>query len=124
MSVEMDRSVTSYLPLKPEVLHVLFSLLDGARHGYAIIKDVEERTSGAVRMRPGGLYRHLHRMLRDGLIVESERRPVPDRDDERRRYYDVTPLGKRVAAAEIARMQEMVQEAQSRRLVPRPRGAQ
>jgi DNA-binding PadR family transcriptional regulator len=119
-----DRSVTRYLPLKPEVLHVLFSLLDGARHGYAIIKDVEERTSGAVRMRPGGLYRHLHRMLHDGLIVESERRPMPDRDDERRRYYDVTPLGKRVAAAEITRMQEMVEEAQVRRLVPRPRGAQ
>ena len=113
----------AHLPLKPEVLHILFSLLDGERHGYAIIKDVEERTGGRVCMRPGALYRHLHRMLADGLVIESSRRPAPDHDDERRRYYDVTELGRRVAAAEILRMQEMVQEGLARRLLPGEGGA-
>jgi DNA-binding PadR family transcriptional regulator len=117
------RSVDSHLPLKPEVLQILFSLLDGERHGYAIIKAVEERTDGRVALRPGALYRHLHRMLQDGLISESEDRPAPSRDDERRRYYDVTPLGRRVVAAEIARMQQIVKEGRARRLVPRERGA-
>jgi len=115
--------IDAHLPLKPEVLHILFSLLDGERHGYAIIKDVKERTSGRVSMRPGVLYRHLHRMLGDGLVVESERRPAPDQDDERRRYYDVTALGRRVAAAEVARMQEMVREGVARKLVGGEGGA-
>jgi DNA-binding PadR family transcriptional regulator len=113
----------AHLPLKPEVLHILFSLLDGERHGYAIIKDVEERTGGRVAMRPGVLYRHLHRMLADGLVGESERRPAPDQDDERRRYYDVTPLGRRVAAAEVSRMREMVREGVARKLVADEGGA-
>jgi DNA-binding PadR family transcriptional regulator len=104
-----------HLPLKPEVLEILFSLLDGERHGYAIIKDVEARTQGGLVLRPGALYRHLHRMLQDGLLVESERRPAPEQDDERRRYYDVTPLGRRVVAAELRRMEAAVAEGRARK---------
>jgi DNA-binding PadR family transcriptional regulator len=115
MSLDLQR----FIPLKPEVLHILFSLLDGERHGYAIIKDVEERTGGATVLRPGALYRHLHRMLQDGLIVESEERPGPDQDDERRRYYDVTSLGRSVATAEVARMERMVREGRARNLLGR-----
>lgn len=109
----------SYLPLKTAVLEILFSLLDGERHGYAIIKDIAERTEGGVVLRPGTLYRHLHRMLGEGLLVESGRRPAADQDDERRRYYDVTPLGRRVAAAELRRMERAVTAGRARKLLGR-----
>jgi DNA-binding PadR family transcriptional regulator len=105
----MPRKSPPEKPLPHEMLEILFSLLDGERHGYAIIKDVAERTDGRVTLRPGVLYRHLHRMLRDGLVVESDRRPARDQDDERRRYYDVTPAGRRAAAAELQRMERTVQ---------------
>jgi DNA-binding PadR family transcriptional regulator len=107
--------IESHLPLKPEVLQILFSLLDGERHGYAMVKDIEDRTKGRMKLRPGGLYRHLHRMLEDGFVTESERRAASD--DERRRYYDITPLGRRVAAAELRRMEEAISEGRARKLL-------
>ena len=109
--------IESLLPLKPVALQVLLSLADGERHGYAITQDIAGRTSARMRLEPGNLYRSLRTMLDDGWIEESERRPAPDLDDERRRYYRITPLGRRVAAAEIARLEALVAEAKARKWV-------
>lgn len=107
----------SLLPLKPVALQILLSLADGERHGYAITQDIAGRTSARMRIEPGNLYRALRTLLDDGVIEESERRPAPDLDDERRRYYRITPLGRRVAAAEIARLETMVAEARAKKWV-------
>ena len=109
------------LPLKAVAFQILVSLADGERHGYAITQDIAGRTSARMRLEPGNLYRSLKTMLDDGLIEESERRPAPDLDDERRRYYRITPLGRRVALAETARLDAMVTEAKAKRWV-RSRG--
>ena len=109
--------IESLLPLKPVALQVLLSLADGERHGYAITQDIAGRTSARMRLEPGNLYRSLRTMLDDGWIEESERRPAPDLDDERRRYYRITPLGRRVAAAEIARLEALVAEARAKKWV-------
>ena len=101
----------SLLPLKPVVFQVLLSLTDGERHGYAIVQDISHRTAAAIRLEPGNLYRSLKWMLDRELIEESERRPAPDLDDERRRYYQITRFGHRVAQAEAARLQSVVTEA-------------
>src|ERR671924_1485249 len=115
----MTRSVRDdtrrLLPLKPVTFQVLLSLADGERHGYAITKDIASRTHAHMRLEPGNLYRSLKTMLDDGLIEESERRPAADLDDERRRYYRLTALGRRVAQAEIARLEAMVADAKARR---------
>ena len=102
------------LPLKPVVFQVLLSLADGERHGYAIVQDISERTAARIKLEPGNLYRSLKWMLDRGLIEESERRPAPDLDDERRRYYRVTRFGQRVAVAETARLQQVVSDARRR----------
>lgn len=109
--------IESLLPLKPVALQVLLSLADGERHGYAITQDIAGRTSARMQLEPGNLYRSLRTMLDDGWIEESGRRPAPDLDDERRRYYRITPLGRRVAAAEIARLEALVAEAKARKWV-------
>ena len=109
--------VEALLPLKPVVLQVLLSLAEGERHGYAITMDIQGRTSARMRIEPGNLYRALKTMLDDGLIEESERRPAPDLDDERRRYYRITPRGRRAAAAEIARLEAVVAEAKARKWI-------
>jgi DNA-binding PadR family transcriptional regulator len=101
------------LPLKPDTFYVLLVLLHGERHGYAIIRDAAERSDGRVQLQAGALYRLLHRMLDEGLVVESQRRPAADADDERRRYYRVTPLGKRTIAAEAERMASLAGAARS-----------
>src|SRR6476646_8719298 len=101
-----DRTdVDRLLPLRPVTFQILLTLAGGERHGYGITQDIAGRTSAKMRLEPGNLYRSLRTMLDDGLIEESERRPAPDLDDERRRYYRITPLGRRVAAAEIARLE-------------------
>jgi DNA-binding PadR family transcriptional regulator len=105
----------AFLPLKPVAFQVLLSLADGERHGYAITQDIASRTSARMRLEPGNLYRALRTMLDDGLIEESERRPAPDLDDERRRYYRITTLGRLVATAEIARLEAMVAEAKRKK---------
>ncbi len=107
--------IDSFLPLKPVVLQILLSLADGERHGYAITQDIAGRTSAKMRLEPGNLYRSLRTMLDDELIEESERRPAADLDDERRRYYRITPLGRRVAAAEVARLETIVAEAKAKK---------
>jgi DNA-binding PadR family transcriptional regulator len=107
----------SLLPLKPVVFQVLLSLTEGERHGYAIVQDIADRSSARLQLEPGNLYRTLQWMLDAELIEESDRRPAPDRDDERRRYYRVTKFGYRVASAEAARLAELVADARSRKLL-------
>ena len=102
-----------FLPLKPDAFYVLLVLLQGERHGYAIMRDAGERSGGSVELQAGALYRLLRRMLEDGLVVESQRRPAADADDERRRYYRVTALGRRVIAAEAERMAALAAEARA-----------
>ena len=107
------------LPLSPAVFHILVSLADGDRHGYAIIQDVTARTSGEVRLGPGTLYRSIQRMIEQELIVETETRPAPEADDERRRYYRITVLGRAAARAEAERLSGLVKLARASGLLPR-----
>ena len=115
------RSVDAFLPLTPPMLHALLALADGDKHGYAILKEIARRTDGAVRLSAGTLYALVRRATADGVIVESDERPDISLDDERRRYYRLTPLGRRVAAAEIARLESIVEMARAKKLVPRSR---
>jgi DNA-binding PadR family transcriptional regulator len=103
------------LPLRPVAFQILLSLADGDRHGYGITQDIAGRTSARMRIEPGNLYRSLRTLLDDGLIEESEKRPAPDLDDARRRYYRITAFGRRVAAAETARLEALVAEAKGKR---------
>jgi DNA-binding PadR family transcriptional regulator len=107
--------VDRLLPLKPVIFQILLSLADGERHGYGITQDIAARTAARMRIEPGNLYRSLRTLLDDGVIEESERRPAPDLDDERRRYYRITPFGRRVAAAETARLEALVREAKAKK---------
>ena len=97
-------------PLPPATFHILLALATADRHGYGIIQDVEARTRGALRLSPGTLYRTIQRLLEQGLIVEPRRRHDPD-DDPRRRYYQITPLGRAAAQAETRRLAQMVKLA-------------
>jgi DNA-binding PadR family transcriptional regulator len=107
---------SAYLPLKPVVFHLLLALLDGDRHGYALHRDLEAHPE-AGKVLPGNLYRTLRDLTRAGLIAESEDRPEEERDDQRRRYFTVTQLGRTVVSAEARRLQKMVEAAQARRLL-------
>lgn len=114
------RVIDDLLPLRPVVFQVLLSLAEGDRHGYAIVQDIAER-SAHVRIEPGNLYRHLKFMLDEALIEEIDRRPVAGKDDERRRFYRVTRLGRQVALAEAARLEALAAEARTR-LMARSQG--
>ncbi len=98
----------SFLPLTPAVFHILLALADGEKHGYAIMQEVEGATEGRVQMGPGTLYGSIKRMLAAGLIEESDDRPDPTLDDERRRYYRQTGLGRKVLRMETERMAELM----------------
>ena len=113
----------SFLPLTPHAFHVLLALMDGELHGYGIILNVQQRTGGEVTLRTGTLYTILRRMVEDGLISESDARPSADEDDERRRYYAQTPLGRAVVKAEAARLERLVQFARDQRALPMTRTA-
>jgi DNA-binding PadR family transcriptional regulator len=102
--------VDEHLPLKPLIFHILLALAEEERHGYAIMREVRERSGGHIRLETGPLYRHLKRLLDDGLVEESDYRPAPDRDDQRRRYYRLTTMGRAVMAAEAERMAELVKQ--------------
>jgi DNA-binding PadR family transcriptional regulator len=116
-----------FLPLPAATLHILVAITTGEKHGYAIMREVEEVSDGAVRMGPGTLYGSIKRMLADGLIEETAERPDPEIDDQRRRYYRLTGLGERVCAAELRRLEALIRRAGSpdwaRRRVPRLREA-
>ena len=104
----MDDERESLLPLPSATFHILVALSDADRHGYAIMQEVAQRTGGRTKLNPGTLYTTIQRLLDKGLIVELNERRDPDEDDERRRYYRLTPSGKRVAQLELARLSEMV----------------
>jgi DNA-binding PadR family transcriptional regulator len=99
------------------VLHILLSLADEERHGYGIMREVEGRTGGEMRLGPGTLYGSIKRMLGDGLIGESDERPDPELDDSRRRYYRITDFGREVAGVEAARLERLVISARDKKLL-------
>ena len=102
--------------LTPAIAHILLALADEDRHGYAVMQEVERMTDGAVRMGPGTLYGTIKRMIASRLIEEAEERPDPAIDDERRRYYRATALGRAVLAAETDRMARLVGAARAKRV--------
>src|SRR6186997_2642185 len=108
-------NIDALLPLKPVAFQILLSLADGERHGYAITQDIASRTAAKMQLEPGNLYRSLKTLIDDGVIEESDRRPAADLDDERRRYYRITPLGRKVASAEIARLEAVLAFAKGKR---------
>ena len=112
--------VAELLPLPPATFHVLVAVAREDRHGYAIMQDVEARTNGELRLSAGTLYRTIQRMLEQGLIRETRDRPAPEFDDERRRYYRITPLGEAAARAEARRMSEQVRMARAQGLTLGP----
>jgi DNA-binding PadR family transcriptional regulator len=118
MKRHADSEPETFLPLSPAVFHILLALADGERHGYAIMQQVAEGTDGLVKLGPGTLYGSIKRLLADGLIEETDERPDPALDDERRRYYRLTGLGRRVAEAEAGRYQRLLQSARLRGLKP------
>lgn len=107
------------LPLPPATFHILMALADDDRHGYAVIQEIEARTGGELRLSAGTLYRSIHRMIEQDLIVEIHERPAPELDDERRRYYRLTAFGRAVARAEARRLQDLVRLARASGFVPR-----
>ena len=113
------RRPEEFLPLTPAMFHILLALADKERHGYHIMREVDERTEGNVKLGPGTLYGSIKRMVGDGLIEELEERPDPELDDERRRYYRLTDFGFRVATAEAQRLEQMVRSARAKKLLPR-----
>ncbi|HEU4994613.1 MAG TPA: PadR family transcriptional regulator [Gemmatimonadaceae bacterium] len=112
-----EETVGALLPLPPVTFHILLAMANEERHGYAIIQAVEARTDGALRLSAGTLYRSIARMVEQGLITEVAKRRTPA-DDERRRYYRVTPFGTSVARAEMARLTQLVRLAKASGLTP------
>ncbi|GLC23790.1 PadR family transcriptional regulator [Roseisolibacter agri] len=111
------RTPEAHGPLPPATFQILLALVDGERHGYAIMKEVAERSAGAVRLGPGTLYGTLKRLLDAGMVAESGERPDPGLGDERRRYYRITPFGLAVVRADARRMERMVEAARQKRLI-------
>jgi DNA-binding PadR family transcriptional regulator len=112
------RDPDTLLPLTAAMFHVLIALADGERHGYAIIKEIERRTGGALRLSAGTLYALIRRFVAEGVIEESAERPDPALDDERRRYYRLTAFGRGVAQAEARRLESLIAMARAKQLVP------
>ncbi len=113
-----DSRADTHLPLKPLVFQILLALTEGERHGWSLVRDVQQR-GGFGRIMPGNFYRSLRAMLEEGLIEESDARPAADEDDERRRYFRLTTGGARVAAAEARRLEAVVLEARAKKLLTR-----
>ena len=112
------------LPLNPRDYLILFSLVTGERHGYGIVKEVERESGGKVRLDPANLYRSIKRLIRDGLVLEADRRPAAEAENERRRYYAITDFGHRVVTVEAARLAELADAARARNLIAGEGGGQ
>ena len=112
---------TDILPLPTAQIHILLALITGDKHGYAIMSEVEALTEGSVTMGPGTLYGTIKRMLKAWLVEETDERPDPELDDERRRYYRLTALGALVLDAEVARMEQLARTAHLRRQIAQRR---
>jgi DNA-binding PadR family transcriptional regulator len=108
-----DLDPTPHIPLAPAALHLVLALNRGERHGYALMRDVEDLSAGVIKMGPGTLYGTLKRLTKDGLIEQSDERPDPALDDDRRKYYQLTALGQAVCAAEIQRLATLVERSTS-----------
>jgi DNA-binding PadR family transcriptional regulator len=109
----------TFLPLTPAVFHILLALADEERHGYGIMQEILTDTNGQLKMGPGTLYGTIKRMIANQLIEESDERPAPELDDERRRYYRLTDFGRRVLSAEAQRLAQLVAIAQMRQILNR-----
>jgi DNA-binding PadR family transcriptional regulator len=109
----------SLLPLPAAAFHILVALAEGDRHGYAIMQDVASGTSGKLKLNPGTLYTTIKRLLDQGLVTEVDERPDPEEDDERRRYYRLTEIGRQVAKAEAVRLQQALAFARQAGLAPK-----
>ncbi|HUE88235.1 MAG TPA: helix-turn-helix transcriptional regulator [Vicinamibacterales bacterium] len=105
-------------PLTPAIVHILLALADDDRHGYGIMQEVARLTDGAVHMGPGTLYGTIKRLLAGRFIEEADERPDPELDDERRRYYRLTPLGRRALAAETGRVAALISAARAKKVYP------
>lgn len=112
------REIDALLPLPAATFQILLAVAEQDRHGYAVIQDIAARTNGELKLSAGTLYRSIQRMLEQGLVVETRERPDPDEDDQRRRYYRITPLGTAVARAEARRLAELIRMARARGLAP------
>ena len=112
-----SKSDLASLPLKPLVFQILLVLLERERHGYSIVREIEQRAGHDEEIEAGTLYRTLRTMMRDGLIVESDRRPDPELDDQRRRYFAVTRAGRATARAEARRLQGLLSTAEGVKLL-------
>lgn len=113
----MSENIYPVQPLTPAVFHILMALADGEKHGYSIMKDVEKQTSGKLKLGPGTLYGSIKRMLAAGLIEESDERPDPALDDERRRYYRMSDLGQNVLSEESKRLEQAVTIARQKQIL-------
>lgn len=112
-----DPSPADELPLTPAVFSILLALADGEKHGYAIMQEVQADTDGAIKLGPGTLYGSLDRLERGGLVEESDARPDPKADDERRRYYRLTDFGRKVLEAEVARLRQAMAVARRKKVL-------
>jgi DNA-binding PadR family transcriptional regulator len=117
--VDHDPTPESFLPLHRDTFQILVSLADGDRHGYAILQDIAERTGDARAITPSTLYSSIRRLLESGLIKELHDRRVRENDDQRRRYYRLTPLGRRVAELEARRLERLLHDARIGGLLPK-----
>ncbi len=115
---DIEKANNQFLPLTPAVFQILLTLLDGEQHGYRIMQLVEINSGGKFKMGPGTLYGTIKRMLKDGLIEETEQRPDPSLDDQRRRYYRITNIGKSAVRAEAERLAILVANARAKNLLP------
>jgi DNA-binding PadR family transcriptional regulator len=120
---DKKRDTAPHLPLTSAEFHLLLALADGDKHGYAIMKEVARRTDSKVRLSAGTLYGLIRRQVSEGMIVETEERPVAALDDARRRYYRLTEFGRRVAIAEAERLEGVLELARLKKLLVRPRTA-
>jgi DNA-binding PadR family transcriptional regulator len=120
MRASIEPKPGDLLPLSNASFYILVALVDADRHGYSILCDIAGRTAGKVKLNPGTLYTRIKRLHSDGLILELEERPAPEADDERRRYYRITPFGRRVVRAEADRLEGLLALARGAGLSPKP----
>lgn len=113
----MDEEIHKLLPLTPTVFHLMLALADGEKHGYGMMRAVEVETQGQMQIRIGSLYGSVRRMMEAGLIQEAPERPDPTLEDERRRYYGLTPFGRQVLAAEAARIAQAMAVIQGKKIL-------
>lgn len=118
MSSATNSQPEDHLPLSPAVFHILLALADEERHGYGIMQEVKHRTDGKVRLGAGTLYGAIKRLLEKGIIAETDERPDPELNEERRRYYRLTDFGQRVLRVEVSRLNQLVQQARAKEVLP------